>query len=235
VGEVLVLQHAGPETLGTIADSLTGHDLAPRYIRTFAGEPVPEDPEASSGLILMGGPMGVYEQDRYPFLRTEMRLIEQTLKSGKPVLGVCLGSQLIAAALGAPVGKGVRKEIGWHPVHLTTQAALDPLFGAVPREFTGFHWHGDVFELPAGADWLASSGLTEFQAFRYESAWGLLFHLEVQEPLIAGMVDAFVDELTEAGVDGAAILDAAAVNLPGLRTVATTVFDAWAAMAAQRN
>ena len=179
--------------------------------------------------------MGVYEQDRYPFLRTEMRLIEQTLKSGKPVLGVCLGSQLIAAALGAPVGKGRRKEIGWHPVHLTTQAASDPLFGAVPREFTGYHWHGDVFELPAGADWLASSGLTEFQAFRYESAWGLLFHLEVQEPLIAGMVDAFVDELTEAGVDGAAILDAAAVNLPGLRTVAATVFDAWAAMAAQRN
>lgn len=230
--EVLVLQHAAPETLGTIADSLAGHDLAPRYIRTFAGEPVPEDPEASSGLILMGGPMGVYEQDRYPFLRAEMRVIEQALKSGKPVLGVCLGSQLIAAALGAPVRKGLRKEIGWHPVRLTSQAASDPLFSAVPREFTGFHWHGDVFDLPAGADWLASSDLTEFQAFRYKSAWGLLFHLEVREPLIAGMVDVFAGELAEAGVDGAGILNATAANLPGLRVVSATVFDAWAAKAA---
>ena len=230
--EILVLQHAEPETLGAIADSLAGHDLAPRYIRTFAGEPVPENLGASSGLILMGGPMGVYEQDRYPSLRAEMRLIEQTLKSGKPVLGVCLGSQLIAAALGAQVRKGPRKEIGWHPVHVTTQAASDPLFGAVPRAFTGFHWHGDVFDLPAGADWLASSALTEFQAFRYDFAWGLLFHLEVQEPLIAGMVGAFPDELAEAGVDGAGILEAAGANLPGLREVADIVFEAWAAKAA---
>lgn len=232
VPEVLVLQHAEPETLGTIADSLAGHDLAPRYVRTFTGEPVPEDLDASNGLILMGGPMGVYEQDRHPFLRAEMRLIEQALKSGKPVLGVCLGSQLIAAALGAPVRKGLRKEIGWHLVRLTTQAASDPLFGAVPRQFTGFHWHGDVFDLPAGADWLASSDLTEFQAFRYGSAWGLLFHLEVREPLIAGMVHAFAGELAEAGVDGAGIIDAAAANLPGLRAVSATVFDAWAAKAA---
>ncbi|MGH9612131.1 MAG: type 1 glutamine amidotransferase, partial [Bryobacteraceae bacterium] len=232
VSEILVLQHAAPETLGTIADSLAKHDLAPHYIRTFDGEPVPEDPGASSGLILMGGPMGVYEQDRHPFLGTEMRLIEQALKSGKPVLGVCLGSQLIAAALGASVRKGMRKEIGWHPVRLTAQAASDPLFGAVPREFTGFHWHGDVFDLPTGADWLASSDLTEFQAFRCDSAWGLLFHLEVQEPLIAGMVDTFAGELAEADVNGAEILNATAANLPGLSAVAATVFDAWAAKAA---
>ena len=229
---ILVLQHAGPETLGGIANSLARRNLAPRYIRPFAGEAVPKDLGSSNGLILMGGPMGVYERDRYPFLHDEMRLVERALKSGKPVLGVCLGSQLLAAALGANVKQGPRKEIGWHRVRLTPQAARDPLFGAVPREFMGFHWHGDVFDLVAGAEWLASSDLTQYQAFRYQSAWGLLFHLEVEQALIGGFVDAFGDELAEAGLDGAAIVEAAPAHLPALGAIAATVFDSWAATAA---
>ncbi|MBI4308419.1 MAG: type 1 glutamine amidotransferase, partial [Chloroflexi bacterium] len=116
---VLVLQHAAPETLGAIADALKAAGLAFRYVRTFAGEPVPQDLGDAAGLVAMGGPQSVYEQDRFPYLRDELRLIERALKAGRPILGICLGSQLLAAALGAPVTRGKQKEIGWHRVALT--------------------------------------------------------------------------------------------------------------------
>lgn len=101
--------------------------------------------------------MGVYEQDRYPFLSEEIRLIETALKQEKPLLGVCLGSQLLAAALGVKVTKGRKKEIGWHPVNLTDAATTDPLWGGVKSPFVAYHWHGDTFELPRAAVSLASS------------------------------------------------------------------------------
>ena len=140
----------------------------------------------------MGGPMGVYEQDRYPFLRDELRLIEAALKDGRPVLGVCLGSQLLAAALGAKVVKGPGKEIGWYPVSLLAGARDDRLFGSAPDSFTPLHWHGDVFDLPAGAVALATSEKTPLQAYRYgENVYGLLFHIEPDAAIVAGMVRDF--------------------------------------------
>src|SRR5208282_5015893 len=117
------------ENLGRIADALAASALAWQYLRSFAGQPVPKDMKGAGGLIVMGGPMGVYDQDRYPFLRDEMRLIEAALKDGRPVLGVCLGSRLLAAALGARVGRGSAKEIGWYPVSRLAGASDDRLFG----------------------------------------------------------------------------------------------------------
>jgi GMP synthase (glutamine-hydrolysing) len=120
--------------------------------------------------------MGVYDAPRYPFLSAEMRLIEDALRRDKAVLGVCLGSQLLAAALGAQVVKGRQKEIGWHPVNLSPDAVSDPVWYQVAPSFMALHWHGDVFNLPAGAISLASSALTEYQAFRYgRSTYGFLF------------------------------------------------------------
>ncbi len=101
MAKVWVIQHHPVENLGRIADALAASALVWQYVRSFAGQPVPKDMKGAGGLIVMGGPMGVYEQDRYPFLRDEMRLIEAALKDRRPVLGVCLGSQLLAAALGA--------------------------------------------------------------------------------------------------------------------------------------
>ncbi|MES1262558.1 MAG: gamma-glutamyl-gamma-aminobutyrate hydrolase family protein [Acidobacteriota bacterium] len=227
--EVLVLQHAPCESPGAIQDVLenAGHGL--RFIRTFAGEPVPQEPdEQIAGLVVMGGPMGVYEQDIYPFLQDELRLIEACLAAGLPVLGTCLGSQLLAAALGAPVKKGRKKEIGWHPVRLTEAASADSLFASAPRDFTPLHWHGDVFDLPAGAVSIASSELTACQGFRHGgNVYGLLFHMEVNAAILNGMVETFAQELQEEKVSGAGILADATTHLPALRQIAGSVYRRW--------
>jgi GMP synthase (glutamine-hydrolysing) len=133
----------------------------------------------------MGGPMGVYEQARYPFLSTEIALLKDAVAAGLPVLGVCLGAQLLAAALGAKVAKNPQKEIGWHPLMREPGADGDPLFAAFGQTETVFQWHGDAFALPKGAVRLASSPLCPQQAFRFgRSAYGLQFHVEVTETMV---------------------------------------------------
>jgi GMP synthase (glutamine-hydrolysing) len=230
VAKIWVIQHHPVENLGRIADALAASALAWQYVRSFAGQPVPKDMKGAGGLIVMGGPMGVYEQDRYPFLRDEIRLIEAALKDGKPVLGVCLGSQLLAAALGAKVVKGPAKEIGWYPVRLLAGARDDRLFGGAPDSFVALHWHGDVFDLPAGAVALAASERTPLQAYRYgENAYGLLFHIEPDAAIVAGMVREFAGELEEAGVDGAAIIAAANQRIAAIGDLAEQIFGHWAA------
>lgn len=195
-------------------------------MRSFLGEAVPESLGNAAGLIVMGGPMGVYEQDQFPFLSTEIKLIERTLKDERPILGTCLGSQLLAAALGANVRPGGRKEIGWYPLTLAPDAANDAMWNGVAKTFTGFHWHGDIFDLPAGAVRLASSELTENQAFRYgRNAYGFLFHMEVNEAMIREWVANFADELSRAKIDGAGILAGVPKNLPPLQQIGAKVYE----------
>lgn len=224
---VYVLQHTPSETLGTIAAALPT-DVRPQYVRSYAGEPVPRSLDGTAGLIVMGGPMGVYEASRYPFLSDEMRLIEAAIRDGTPVLGVCLGSQLIAAALGAEVKKGPQKEIGWYPIELTEAGEHDPLWRGTPRRFVAYVWHGDVFDVPRGASSLAASALTSCQAFRYGGGvYGVLFHMEVTAAIIADMVMAFADELVEAGVAGESVRQGAAAHLQPLQEIGSTVFERW--------
>jgi GMP synthase (glutamine-hydrolysing) len=173
--------------------------------------------------------MGVYERDRFPYLKDELRLIEQALRDERPLVGVCLGSQLLAHALGAGVRPGLAKEIGWRGLTLHEPAATDPLLSGAPRSFTAFHWHGDVFDLPAGAVELARSEQTPCQGFRYgPNAWGLLFHIEVTGSMVEAMVQAFPHELAEARLSGGEILADAARHLPTLERVATGAFSRWA-------
>ena len=161
--------------------------------------------------------MGVYETEQYPHLKEEIRLIQDALEREIPVLGVCLGSQLLARALGTEVGPTGAKELGWGEIKTSNEAFYDSLFGALGESFTAFHWHGDAFELPEGAILLASSGQTPVQAFRFgEKAYGLLFHLEVDERLVRAMLDAFEDEAREAGEDPYEILRQTPEHLPQL-------------------
>src|SRR5258708_702171 len=186
MAKVWVLQHHPAENLGAIAEALESAALAWQYVRVFDGHPVPTDMKGAGGLVVMGGPEAVYQLDRYPYLRAEIALIENALKAGRPVLGVCLGSQLLAAALGANVRRAAQKEIGWYPVRLRSEASHDRLMRGLPQEFVACHWHSDIFDLPAGATALASSELTELQAFRHgDNAWGLLFHAEMTQQIVA--------------------------------------------------
>ena len=236
--DVRMLLHHEIETPGTILDALEWAGFGQICVRSFQNEPVPKEIGDFAGLVIMGGPQSVYEQDKFPYLRDEIRLIEDALRREKPILGVCLGSQLLAATLGADVRPGRQKEIGWHRVTLTRFAtggtgvpACDPLFSGEPSALTAFHWHGDIFDLPRGATLLASSALTANQAFRYgKNAYGLLFHLEVTLPQVLTMVETFADELQAAGLNGTAIKLNAHSHLPALRKTGDNVFRRWAGL-----
>ena len=226
----LVLQHVAVEGPGGLGAALRARGVTLRTVRIFAGEPVPARCEADA-LVVMGGPMGVYESDRHPHLRDERRLIEATLAAGRPLIGTCLGSQLLASALGARVYPNTRKEIGWHDVELTGAAGDDALFRGVTRRFTPLQWHGDVFDLPAGAVHLAASQLTPHQAFRHGSnAYGLLFHLELDRPQLDSWMTAFAAELDQAGIAPGNVLTEADRRLGAAAAIGAAVFDEFAAL-----
>ncbi|MGB2957464.1 MAG: gamma-glutamyl-gamma-aminobutyrate hydrolase family protein [Bacteroidota bacterium] len=225
---VVAVQHIGCETPGKFEDALQATGIGIRHVRVFDNDAVPAEMGDAAGLLVMGGPMSVYQKDRYPFLAEEIRLIQDAIRQEKPLLGVCLGSQLLAAALGARVMKGKQKEIGWHTVNLTDEATGDPLWEGVQNSFTAFHWHGDIFDLPEGAVPLAASALTECQAFRYgQNAYGILCHMEVTREIISCMIDAFGEELREENIKGEALLRQAETHLPPLHRVGGTLFRHW--------
>jgi GMP synthase (glutamine-hydrolysing) len=228
VKRVLVVQHEPFEGPGTLAAALSSCEL--RLVRTFAADPVPRELR-EEGLLVLGGGMGVYEADRHPHLRDEMRLLARAFQLDRPILGICLGSQLLAAALGGEVGKAPRKEIGWYGVELLPGARNDALFEGVPRSFTALHWHGDAFTLPPGAVPLAASSMTPLQAFRAgQHSWGVQFHLETDAQVLEAMLASGESELREAGAGAARIRERAEEELPRLRELALQVFARWAAL-----
>ena len=225
---VTIIQHIDCETPGIIADCLKSAEIDMHFVRIFNGTPIPSSLDLQAGLIVMGGPMSVNDHRRFPFLLDEQRLIEQALKDNKPVLGICLGSQLMAATLGAEVKKGGQKEIGWYPVNLTASVATDALWQELPSRFTAYHWHGDVYDLPQGAVSLAASELTPCQGFRYgEKAYGFLFHMEVTEKIIANMVKEFSGELEAENIKASSIIAKSKNHLPQLQTIGGRVFCRW--------
>ena len=182
---LLAIQHVSWEAPHRILDACGG--LGVRTVEPLGGDPLPSHAEVS-GALVMGGPMNVDEVERYPGLAAERDWLAAAMRLQMPVLGICLGAQLLARALGAEVRAGERAEIGFAPVEI--HDAADPVVGALAPQTTVLHWHGDVFDLPAEAVPLASSERTEFQAFRHGNAWGVLFHPEAD----AGLVDAWLAE-----------------------------------------
>jgi len=137
------------------------------------------------GLVILGGPMNTDEAHLYPHIEHELKIIQEALDNDLPILGICLGSQLIAKALGAEVGRNPCREIGWHDVTLTEEGRKDPILRHFAETERIFHWHGDAFKIPSGAQHLATSRLCPNQAFRYgNKVYGFQFHLEVDEAMI---------------------------------------------------
>jgi len=182
---LLVFRHVAYEILGTLDPLLKDAGFRIKYVN-FERHPDAEPSlEGYDGLIVLGGPMNVDEVDKYHNLKTEVKIIREAVKKGLPILGICLGSQLLAKALGAKVRKNPEKEIGWYEVSPTKKGQKDPLISNFMQEEKIFQWHGDTFELPDGAKLLASSPLCKNQAFRYgENVYGFQFHLEVDTPMI---------------------------------------------------
>jgi len=185
MNEVLVFQHVPHETLGTLEAHLAQAGLACRYVELFRGIPAPSELDRAAGLVVLGGPMNVDQVRAYPFLQPEVDRIRDAVMRPLPVLGICLGAQLLAKSLGARVFANPVKEIGWYEIELTAAAAQDPLLQGCPPRATVFQWHGDTFDLPPGAVHLAQSAACRHQAFRYGSrAYALQFHVEMTEAMV---------------------------------------------------
>jgi GMP synthase-like glutamine amidotransferase len=195
---ILVLQHADCEPPGVYEDELHDRGIALHRVLAGDGSELPDWREFDA-IVAMGGAMGAGDEHEHPWLAPEKRLIAEAVRSGVPYWGVCLGAQLLAACLGAPVRRGPAPELGVLPVQLTAAAAADPVFADAPRRFATLQWHGDTYELPAGAIQLARSPLYEQQAFSLGRAYALQFHLEVDSQLAERWmrVPAYVQELEQ--------------------------------------
>ncbi len=194
--QIYVFQHIGCEDLGTFAAVLARRGFGADYVRLFAGDRIPGDVENARALIFLGGPMSVNDEARSGYLAEEKAVIRAALAKPMPILGVCLGAQLLAAGAGAPVYPGTHPEIGWEAVSLTEDGRRDPVLCGLGDLRAVFHWHGETFDLPAGAVPLASSAFTKHQAFRLgRSAYGLQFHLEVDAAMIESWVGAYPGDL----------------------------------------
>ena len=184
----VVLQHVAHEDPGAIGEALNSAGHVVSVVRVDCGDPVPVPAEVAdmAGVVAMGGPMGVHDVEAHPWLAHERDLMAAAVAAELPVLGICLGAQQLAVALGGVVTTGPEPEIGIGEVHLTRQAEDDAVFGPVGSTLPCMHWHRDTFSLPDGSALLARSELCPHQAFRYgERAYGLQFHVEITPPLAA--------------------------------------------------
>jgi GMP synthase (glutamine-hydrolysing) len=185
VKHLLIFQHDPLEDLGVFEQVLERYNVSFRHVRLYEGGTPTEPWDEVGALVILGGPMAVHEEENYPFLRLEKTIIRTAVKEGIPILGICLGAQLIAAATGAEVYRGNIQEIGWLPISVSLDGQMDPLLGYLPGKPTVFQWHGDGFDLPKGAKRLASSLYYQNQAFRIgKNIYGLQFHLEVTPTMI---------------------------------------------------
>jgi GMP synthase (glutamine-hydrolysing) len=210
------LKHVPFEGPGAFATALAARGVSlERYLVPQDG--LPKD--AGDLLIVMGGPMSVNDSD--PWIAEETVFIRSALQAGTPVIGVCLGSQFMAKSLGATVRPGKALEIGITPVTLTAEAKQDPVFSMLPGSFEVFEWHGEVFDLPKDCVSLAGSDIAPLQAFRYGArAYGLLFHLEMEENGIKSLCQECAPDLTKADLTAQQVKTTALPHLPQLHQIA---------------
>jgi GMP synthase (glutamine-hydrolysing) len=224
----VAFRHVEIEDLGILAEVLEKRGFAVRYADAWKDDlaaALNPDPDL---LIVLGGPMGVYEGAQYPFIAHELQLIRDRLASGKAMLGICLGSQFIAHAAGSAVYPGPAKEIGYMPVTLTEAGEASCLSHLANADFNVLHWHGDTFDLPAGAERLCWSDITHNQGFSFgRNVLALQFHVEAAPEHMDRWIAQWTAELAALGIE-AAQFRATAVNVgPGVALAGARVFESW--------
>lgn len=223
---VQAFRHVGFEDLGSFEASLRAAGYEIEYVEIAECDPAALDPLAPDLLVVLGGPIGVYDHEAYPVVSAERRLLEARLGAGCPTLGLCLGAQLMAAALGARVYPGPSKEIGWSALDLTPAGRNHPL--AALESVPVLHWHGDTFDLPDGCDRLASTPLCLNQAFaRGADVLGLQFHPEVMASRFECWLIGHASELATAGIDPTRLREAAQCYAKELEKAGAAMLQDW--------
>jgi GMP synthase (glutamine-hydrolysing) len=230
MSRLMVFQHVAAEPLGTLHARIRKRGHRIRF-HNFQRHPDSEpNVERYQGLIVLGGPMNVEDQHRHPHLKTELLAIEAALRQDKPVLGICLGAQLLAHVLGAPVRRHGQHEIGWYDLITTAQGREDPVLGHLGEQAPVFQWHACTFGLPSGAVQLARTETCEQQAFRFgQNAYGFQFHLEADAAMIERWLQlpAYREELASAGIgrDETSIRAATASLIEQMQPLAEVTFN----------
>jgi len=217
----LIVQHIECEGPGYLGDFLHDNGIEYEIARMYEGEQLPENFDV---LIVLGGPMNVYEEGRYPYLKGLNKTIKNFVIEDGFYLGFCLGGQLLAKALGAKVRRNHTKEIGNFEIQLTAGGVEDPLFKEFEQMFPALEWHGDTFEIPAGALKLVESEFCANQAFRFKNAYGLQFHLEATQEMLAEWVKVYENELHEEGIDAAALIEDTKIKADIYRELSNQLF-----------
>ncbi|MBI5124405.1 MAG: type 1 glutamine amidotransferase [Candidatus Omnitrophica bacterium] len=196
--KILIVKHVLTEGPGSIGVFFKDTAWNLQTVELSEGDRLPSNFEGVDAVIFMGGPMNVYEEEKYPFLKDEDMFIKQALTDEIPILGICLGSQLLAKAAGARVKKSPVKEIGWYPVSLTNEGLDDALFDGLAPNLEIFQWHEDTFDIPEGGDLLAEGSNCRNQAFRFgKNAYGLQFHIETTPDMVKEWLDSSAIEESE--------------------------------------
>jgi GMP synthase-like glutamine amidotransferase len=232
MSKCLIVQHVPPEPAFAVAEALARAGIDVDIRRVFEGDEVPDGLMGFDGLVVMGGPMSAASDDGFPTRAAELTLLTQALRQSVPTIGVCLGAQLLAVAAGGSVYRGaVGPEIGWGTVELAAACAVDPLLADLPNRLEVMHWHGDTFDLPPGAVHLVANSNYVNQGFRVgDTAWGLQFHLEVNEAAVDGFLDAFATDASSVDGGAPAIRAATPGAVAGLARHRDTVFDCFAGL-----
>lgn len=230
---ILILQHEAHEGIGAWEPLFKAQGRRVVTRKLFEGEKVPLEEELCEwdGIVIMGGSMSANDGDKLDFIRDEISMVPQAIELKIPLLGVCLGSQIIAKALKSKISKLPKKEIGWYPMHLGLSSSKDNLLGGLSGPLMMFQWHGETFELPSGSVHLAKSELCPNQAFKYtDRVYGLQFHCELTDSMIRDWVERGREEILQAGLSPEFILEKTPKFLPTLRHWATQIANKWVAL-----
>lgn len=225
---VVAIRHLAFEDLGTLGAALELRGATIRYLEAGVDDLADFEACAPDLLVVLGGPIGAYEEDKYPFIKDEIRILEQRLHADRPTLGICLGAQIMARALGARVYPGPAKEIGWHPLTLSAAGQASPLASLAGNLTSMLHWHGDTFDLPPSATLLASTELCRHQAFSWgRAALAFQCHPEAKTAELERWLIGHACELAAAGLSVPQLRQETAQLGPTLEAQAAQCFAAW--------